>query len=191
MCTLRGRFPRPRVRRALTQESVSRNFVTLCTHRAAWLIHSSLFSIPGGMWISRRLVSLGWVAAICPDERDLVSQFRSGHLRLMRVCALRDLSLERSTRFAACLRALRDRSLGRFTRFCCAFVRSSRPESPVLTALLETGVSSAHAFLPVGICGLFGTLRGVPRSFLISWTVAFLQLSVLLVPAPLLQGVRT
>ena len=119
MCTLRGRFPRPRVRRALTQESVSRNFVTLCTHRAAWLIHSSLFSIPGGMWISRRLVSLGWVAAICPDERDLVSQFRSGHSRLMRVCALRDLSLERSTRFAARLRALRDRSLGRFTRFCC------------------------------------------------------------------------
>ena len=100
---------------------------------------------------------MGWVAAICPDERDLVSQFRSGHLRLMRVCALRDLSLERSTRFAARLRALRDRSLGRFTRFCCAFVRSSRPESPVLTALLETGVSSAHAFLPVGICGLFGT----------------------------------
>jgi hypothetical protein len=116
------------------------------------------------MWISRRLVSLGWVAAICPDERDLVSQFRSGHLRLMRVCALRDLSLERSTRFAARLRALRDRSLGRFTRFCC-----------------------------VGIFGfgLFGTLRGVPRSFLISWTVAFLQLSVLLVLAPLLQGVRT
>ena len=99
------------------------------------------------------------VAAICPDERDLVSQFRSGHLRLMRVCALRDLSLERSARFAARLRALRDRSLGRFTRFCC-----------------------------VGIFGLFGTLRGVPRSFLISWTVAFLQLSVLLVPAPLLQG---
>ena len=61
---------------------------------------------------------LGFVA-ICPDERDLVSQFRSGHLRLMRVCALRDLSLERSTRFAARLRALRDRSLGRFTRFCC------------------------------------------------------------------------
>ena len=48
-----------------------------------------------------------------------MSQFRSGHLRLMRVCALRDLSLERSTRFAARLRALRDRSLGRFTRFCC------------------------------------------------------------------------
>ena len=54
----------------------------------------------------------------------------------MRVCALRDLSLERSARFAARLRALRDRSLGRFTRFCC-----------------------------VGIFGLFGTLRGVPILF--------------------------
>ena len=152
------------------------------------------------MWISRRLVSLGWVAAICPDERDLVSQFRSGHLRLMRVCALRDLSLERSTRFAARLRALRDRSLGRFTRFCCAFVRSSRPESPVLTALLETGVSSAHAFL-LRVCALLETgvssAHGAFGPFSVPsgdwvlfyfWTVALLQLSVL---APLLQGVLT